>query len=246
MKNHFLPFVIAAAVVVLAGGCVAGNRTGTVGNAVISDEALITLSREMRVVGDGENTVAPESSRYVRRLTRLGERFANEDDPKCAFKVYLAGDVEANATADGAIRVYSGLMDMMTDNELLFILGHEVGHVKNGDCLDAVRMAYVSSEEVKMASVEGQAGETGLSDAQLGNLLRAVLARRFSDAQESQADAYAYGLMRKYGLDTKAAVSALRKLGSLDSDAGGMAGHQNAGERAATIQTMIDADAGKK
>ena len=31
--------------------------------------------------------------------------------------------------ADGTIRVYSGLMDLMTDDELLFVIGHEMGHV---------------------------------------------------------------------------------------------------------------------
>lgn len=31
--------------------------------------------------------------------------------------------------ADGTIRVNSGLMDVMNDGELRFILGHEMGHV---------------------------------------------------------------------------------------------------------------------
>ncbi|VTR30443.1 Uncharacterized metalloprotease yggG [Serratia fonticola] len=31
--------------------------------------------------------------------------------------------------ANGCIRVYSGLMDMMDDNEVEGVLGHEMGHV---------------------------------------------------------------------------------------------------------------------
>ena len=31
--------------------------------------------------------------------------------------------------ANGCIRVYSGLMDMMTDAELQGVIGHEMGHV---------------------------------------------------------------------------------------------------------------------
>jgi hypothetical protein len=34
------------------------------------------------------------------------------------YKVYMAKDVNAFAMANGCIRVYSGLMDMMTDNEV--------------------------------------------------------------------------------------------------------------------------------
>jgi putative metalloprotease len=35
--------------------------------------------------------------------------------------------VNAFATADGTIRIYSGLMEMMTDDELIFVIGHEIG-----------------------------------------------------------------------------------------------------------------------
>jgi Zn-dependent protease with chaperone function len=31
--------------------------------------------------------------------------------------------------ADGSIRIYSGLMEMMDDEKLLFVLGHEMGQV---------------------------------------------------------------------------------------------------------------------
>ena len=34
--------------------------------------------------------------------------------------------------ANGCVRVYSGLMDMMTDNEVEAVLGHELGHVALG------------------------------------------------------------------------------------------------------------------
>jgi putative metalloprotease len=43
------------------------------------------------------------------------------------------------ATADGSVRVYSGLMDIMDDNELLAVIGHEIGHVANHDSQDAIK-----------------------------------------------------------------------------------------------------------
>ena len=45
------------------------------------------------------------------------------------FKVYYVIDVNAFACADGSVRVFSSLMDIMTDEELLGVIGHEVGHV---------------------------------------------------------------------------------------------------------------------
>ncbi len=38
----------------------------------------------------------------------------------------MAKDVNAFAMANGCIRVYSGLMDMMTDNEVEAVIGHEI------------------------------------------------------------------------------------------------------------------------
>jgi uncharacterized protein YicC (UPF0701 family) len=47
----------------------------------------------------------------------------NEDRMRLNCKVYMTQDV--NATPDGSIRVYSGLMDLMTDQELRGVLGHD-------------------------------------------------------------------------------------------------------------------------
>ena len=41
----------------------------------------------------------------------------------------MTKEVNAWAMANGCIRVYSGLMDMMTNNEVEAVLGHEMGHV---------------------------------------------------------------------------------------------------------------------
>lgn len=250
MTKRVLLFLVLGMACGVFGGCVTDKHLDAAGDmitaATISNEELIALSRDMRAVGDKENTVAPADNKYAKRLARLTNRFKKEDGLDLNFKVYLTKDVNANATADGSIRVYSGLMDMMTDNELLFIIGHEIGHVKDGDSLDKIRMAYASSGAIKAASASNQAAGAALSGSQLGDLLHTVMNAQFSQKQESDADAYGYRLMRKYKLDTKAAVSALVKLDSLGSSGGVMASHPNSASRAEAVQAMIDADAKKK
>ncbi len=39
----------------------------------------------------------------------------------------MTSNVNAWAMANGCVRVYSGLMDMMNDNEIEGVLGHELG-----------------------------------------------------------------------------------------------------------------------
>ncbi|MGQ7116108.1 M48 family metalloprotease, partial [Escherichia sp. TWPC-MK] len=52
-----------------------------------------------------------------------------------SFSKLPTSDVNAWAMANGCVRVYSGLMDMMNDNEIEGVLGHELGHVALGHSL---------------------------------------------------------------------------------------------------------------
>jgi putative metalloprotease len=109
----------------------------------------------MRVLGDKSSRVASGSDKYAQRLARIVKGLENYDGLKLNFKVYITKDINANATPDGSIRVYSGLMDMTADDELFFIIGHEIGHVKNGDALDAMRVAYMSAGWREAAAAAG-------------------------------------------------------------------------------------------
>lgn len=241
MPKRILPCLAAGVLLLFMAACKsayldAGKDLYTA--ATVSEAELIAVSREMRAQGDKENTVAPADNPYARRLARLTAPLQNEDGLKLNFKVYLAKDVNANATADGSIRVYSGLMDMLTDNELFFVVGHEVGHVKGGDSLGKIRMAYASSGLIKAASASAGAA-TGLNSQQLSSLLHQVVNAQFSQKQEYDADAYGYALMKKYKIDPKAAVSALLKIDKLGQSGGVMASHPNSADRARRIESKI-------
>ena len=57
----------------------------------------------------------------------------------------MTREVNAFACPDGSIRVFAGLMDIMDDDELYFIIGHEIGHVAGGDSADKLKLAYTVS-----------------------------------------------------------------------------------------------------
>ena len=229
----------------LLGGCVGGNHAGTgVGNIAassVSDEEMIALSRKMRIMGDAEASVASGKNKYALRLARLTDRFVKEDGLELNFAAYISPEANVSATADGSVRICSGLMDMMTDNELCFVIGHIIGHVKAGNCLDNVRAAYVASgfAEPGTANIPVQ---MALSNVQLGELFKTILNAEFSPEQERDADIYGYLMMQKYTLDRKAAVSALKKLEALGADRGMPVRHLSSGERAVSMQKLIDRD----
>lgn len=82
---------------------------------------------------DKNNPVCPADNPYAIRLAKLTEGLTDVEGMPLNFKVYDVIDVNAFACADGSIRVFSSLMDIMSDEELLGVIGHEVGHVAHKD-----------------------------------------------------------------------------------------------------------------
>jgi putative metalloprotease len=179
--------------------------------ATLSDGEVKQLASDASKSYDNANKVAPPSSPYAKRLAKLTKGMKTEGDTKPKIKVYLVKDVNAFAMADGTVRVFSGLMDKMTDDEVRYIIGHEIGHVNLGHSKKALQTAYTTSAVRKAGSATGN-GLVALSDAALGDMAEKLVHAQFSQSQESDADQYALKLMKANKYEPKAAVSALRKL----------------------------------
>jgi predicted Zn-dependent protease len=147
----------------------------------------------------------------------LTSKYRNEDGLNLNFKVYMSPDVNALSTANGSIRVYSGLMDMMRDEELLSVVGHEIGHIKLGHTYSKTRAALVASAARKgVASVNSTVGK--LAASEVGGLFQQVITSQYSQAKERASDAYALRFLMKHGYDGQGAVNAMYKLARLESD----------------------------
>ena len=209
----------------LGGGAASGssgdNRVGAAMDlfkaATVSEAELKSASLQMRAAGDAKANVAKGKNKYAQRLERLTRKHTNEDGMVLNYKVYLSPEVNANASPDGSVRVYSGLMDRMTDAELLGVIGHEIGHAKLGHSLSAMRTSYLASAGRKAASSVGGAGGAGgaLASSQLGDLSEKFLNSQFSQSQETASDDYGVQFLKRNGYDTKAMASGLRKLAAL-------------------------------
>jgi metalloprotease len=183
----------------------------------ITDDDVKAMSAAYAQESDAENKVAPASSVYAKRLAKLTKNLNTYDGMKLNFKVYLSDAVNAFAMADGTVRVYSGLMDLMTDDEVRFVIGHEIAHVKLGHSTASVKNGYQSAALVKGASAAANTTKAGavvvgLGGDQLKGLFHKVLTSAHSRSQESDADAYSVEFMKKNKIPTKAASSALLKL----------------------------------
>ena len=201
--------------------------------ATVTDDEVKAYAKQMRAYEEkNRQKVAPSTSPHAQRLARLTDRFRKYDGLQLNFKVYESKQVNANASADGSIRFYSALMDMMTDDELLFIVGHEIGHVKYGHSAKAMRTALTARGLRKAAgATNSQAG--AIAESQMGGLLEAALNAQYSQAQETESDDYGMRFIKANKVNGAAASSALGKLAKLSKGSASiLSSHPDPAQRA--------------
>ena len=179
----------------------------------LSDEQVQAYVHQYITQLDAQSPVLPDNNPYVVRLKKLTAGLNSVDGVPLNFKVYKTNDINAFACADGSVRVYTGIMDLMTDDELLGVIGHEIGHVALKHSKKEMRQALLTS-----AAMEGLAatGNTmaALTDSQLGALGNAIMNAQYSKKQESAADDFGYEFLKAAGKNPWAMAMSFEKLQS--------------------------------
>ena len=223
-------------------GCVSslnlGRAIGAAGGlakaAAVSDSELDAISVAFRRQQDMKNIVAQPQSPYVKRLNNIVRNYTSVNGVPLTYKVYITKEVNANAAYDGSVRVYSALMDLMTDDELRFVIGHEIGHVAHGHVKKKMQMSYVLSAARQAAGIYRQVGV--FTDGMIGDFAQNFLNSQFSQSQELDADSYGLQLMKNNGYSTEAAISALSKL---QGSGGFLSTHPSSEKRIKKIREAI-------
>jgi putative metalloprotease len=229
-----------------------GKAAGIVSNGAkaltFTNQDAITLSKESVEWMDKNNSVAGAKDPYTVRLNRLFGKHKTQDGLNLNYKVYKVKDINAFACADGSVRVFSSLMDMMTDSELLAVIGHEIGHVKNQDTKDAMKTAYLKAAALDAASAASTT-VSNLNDSQVGKMANAFLDASHSKKQESEADTYSYNFMKTNHYNVAGAYTAFKKLALLSEGGSTQSGfqkmfnsHPDSNRRAEAIKKRAEKD----
>ncbi|MFM9989413.1 M48 family metalloprotease [Flavobacterium sp.] len=212
-----------------------------------SDEDAAKLSKEAVDKMDKENTIAGPKDPYTVRLNKLFGKHKTENGLVLNYKIYKLKDVNAFATADGSVRVFSGLMDIMDDNEILAVIGHEIGHVANHDSRDAVKAAY--KKEALLDAAGSQSDKVAaITEGQIGNIGKALMNSSHSRQQETDADTYSYDFMKRNGYNVNAVESAFSILAKLSEGTDSsfitrmMSSHPDPKQRAENAKARAEAD----
>ncbi len=193
----------------------------------ISDAELKTYFDQVSVDTDRLNPIAGPKDPYGKRMAALSKGLATHDGLNLNIKAYLVKDVNAFAMGNGTIRVFAGLMDKFTDDEIRYVIGHEIGHVKSGHSKKRMQTALRASAVQNAAGAAG--GTVGrIASGELGDLFRKVVVAQHSPGNEKEADDYALNFMKSKGYQPMGCVTALDKLAAME------AGHKEAAPWLAT------------
>ena len=197
----------------------AGSLTKAAQAATLTDDQMVAYVKEYIDWMDKNNPVCPADNPYAIRLAKLTEGLTDVEGMPLNFKVYDVIDVNAFACADGSIRVFSSLMDIMSDEELFGVIVYEVGHVAHKDSKKSFRTALLTS-----ALKDGLAANGGkvaqLSESQLGDLGEALINANYSQKQERAADDYGYEFLQRAGKNPWAMALSFQKLKQMQEEAG--------------------------
>lgn len=211
--------------------------------ATLSDDDVKALTNNACKEMDAQNKIAPANSEYTKRLNKIAKALGNEvNGTPVNYKVYLTKDVNAWAMANGCVRVYSGLMDMMTDNEVEGVLGHEMGHVALGHTRRAIQVAH-ATVAARTAAESAGGVSAQLSRSQLAEMGEKLVNAQFSQHQETEADNFSYDLLKKRGVNTAGLATSFEKLAKLGGgDSSMFDSHPPSQERANNIRNRIEQD----
>ena len=202
-----------------------------------------------RPVGSSERIGGFAVQRTVDRLSRVTER------PNLRYHAYVYEDPDPNAAAlaDGRIYVSTGLLKYLEgrgshEDELAFILGHELGHTVAQHLVKRYRQLARQEIWIGLASagVEAATRNAGARGQQLGELVlnaaslaRSVVNSNYSQADELEADQLGIRYVMRAGYEPKAALDLLEDFERFDNPSPFLRTHPYISERRAQLARYL-------
>lgn len=144
------------------------------------------------------------------RLRRLCAPHGDEDGLMLDFALHDRPEVNAYAFPTGSIRVTLPLAEQLDDASLLFVIGHEIGHIKLNHSYEKIGLC-LGLEKLKQYA-RASLSSRGMQNDELLEDAEHYVKAQFSQHDEQEADAYALEFMARHGYDLQGAVRVFDQL----------------------------------
>jgi Zn-dependent protease with chaperone function len=120
------------------------------------------------------------------------------------FRLLDTDEVNAFAASNGYIYVTKGLMKIVeSDDELAFVLAHEIGHLEKKHAVIQYKRAVGLSIFTNILIISAQSSDDSKDDAAalFASVMAVIINQGYSREQEIEADEVAFAHLKKIGLD---------------------------------------------
>jgi len=163
-----------------------------------------------------------------------------ERQPDRNYRLLFIPDSTINAIAlpGDVVVVYQGLVNKAeSENELMMVLGHELGHFANRDHLRGITRALFL--QILLSIVFGDAGDIGRAT---GGIIEALANSSYSQGQELQADEFGITILHRTYNHVAGATDFFERIAKLGgSPVPFLSTHPNPSDRVVRLQEIIRA-----
>jgi predicted Zn-dependent protease len=204
--------ILLLLLVVTAGACSQVALTGRSQLLLVSDAEVAQLSKESRAkfFQEAESKIVrpqdPEGGDVLPMVDRVSTRIIKaaglENRAQWRVVVVRADQVNANASADGTIVVYTGILPVtQSEAGLAVVIAHEVAHVVARHSGERLSQMVVAQNLSNLGAAFASPQYQGAVGAALGLGSQYGVLLPFSRAHESEADHLGIYYMAKAGYD---------------------------------------------
>lgn len=175
----------------------------------VTDEELKKIAKEDIAKMDKNNDIVTDQ--YHNDLQKVMKKIKLPAGVQLDVKVYWSPYLYIFSRSNGSIRVNHGIIEKLNDNELLFVMAHEVGHLLHEDFKKSYRKEHAMYAFEKMLNMGGDS-MGGMSNGLLASVTSEMRKSRFQKNEELSADEFAMRVLKENNVPREAATDALELL----------------------------------
>lgn len=210
----FLTMPLAAPVEASWGGIGASVLKGAVQMGVIREQLreLDENGQEEVLANAKEQSGYYDNAAYQERAKRILNSLVKSGVPKREYVIFVnpSDDINAYCTLAGVLSVNKGTLDVLDDQQLAFVLAHEVSHGENRDIVNGVtkKLSLAVAGSAVLSGGDASAAQTLLMNLGLNYINNEV----FTMGQEKAADELGFTILENTDYNLGGAPAAMHAL----------------------------------
>lgn len=210
----FLTMPLAAPVEASWGGIGASVLKGAVQMGVIREQLreLDENGQEEVLANAKEQSGYYDNAAYQERAKRILNSLVKSGVPKREYVIFVnpSDDINAYCTLAGVLSVNKGTLDVLDDQQLAFVLAHEVSHGENRDIVNGVtkKLSLAVAGSAVLSGGDASAAQTLLMNLALNYINNEV----FTMGQEKSADELGFTILENTDYNLGGAPAAMHAL----------------------------------